>query len=483
MKRLLLGLATAGLTALAACEQPTTPLPPERAATLNEAVSMLSLTPRATGLTVTSIHPPGAGSSGAVAISPGGKVLITSNIGNFIWSAADGYVPVPIQYPQGINDAGVVVGWSGQYDQRQAWRWSPHDGLQPLPVPPGFGASFATDINNAGEIVGGALGPPPGPCDCEVTYVPIVWWEGVPEVLSLGDLNYFFALNGAAAINERGDIVGGGLAESYGFILYWADARVGTDPLILTPPSSDGGAATDINYRRQITATGFVDPGGEYDGSVWSREAGFRNLTPPNGVNSAANAVNDAGVVAGHLSVRNDFWEWGPQLPIRWTEESGIEELPLLPGTGRGDALDINSDGHIVGTLDNRAVIWSPRCRAPGLELVAWNGPTPGTISLSQPDVHVVVFDIEPHIPPHNPRAAIEDLRLGEVWESASTASSYRLRDVDNDGRRDVQMRFDSQRLVDEGNLSLGTSQIMIWGRDPVTEERYCGTTPVTVVP
>lgn len=66
------------------------------------------------------------------------------------------------------------------------------------------------------------------------------------------------------------------------------------------------------------------------------------------------------------------------------------------------------------------------------------------------------------------------------VW---TEATGFVDLDADQDGNRDVELRFETQRLVDEGNLSPGAQELTIWGRDPVTNQRFCGSTNVTVVP
>lgn len=70
--------------------------------------------------------------------------------------------------PTDINDAGVIVGVASMPNGRRAIRWTPADAgyaVELLPLLPGEVASYATAINNLGQIVGaraGILGTPYG---------------------------------------------------------------------------------------------------------------------------------------------------------------------------------------------------------------------------------------------------------------------------------------------------------------------------------
>jgi hypothetical protein len=83
-------------------------------------------------------------------------------------------------WSRGINASGEIVGVIGT----QAFRWTPAAGMRLLPPLPGDNASEATDVNDAGEVVGrswrtGVSGIAP------VRQAPVIWGhDGVPVDLS-----------------------------------------------------------------------------------------------------------------------------------------------------------------------------------------------------------------------------------------------------------------------------------------------------------
>ncbi len=99
-----------------------------------------------------------------------------------------------------INDAGVIVGGMSPF---HAFRWTATQGMQDLETP-GDALMFftATGINDAGTIVGYALGPQPG-VQQPSPIRPVAWIAG--QLMDLGTLG---GQEGYAyAINAQGDIV------------------------------------------------------------------------------------------------------------------------------------------------------------------------------------------------------------------------------------------------------------------------------------
>ncbi|HEV2125319.1 MAG TPA: hypothetical protein VGW38_21425, partial [Chloroflexota bacterium] len=66
---------------------------------------------------------------------------------------------------------------------------------------------------------------------------------------------------------------------------------------------------------------------------------------------------------------------------------------------------------------------------------------------------------------------------------TGTPARRFSVRDLTGDGRSDVRITFSTSRLLREGNLSLGTTEITLWGRDRSTGELYRGTAAVAVIP
>ena len=102
-------------------------------------------------------------------------------------SAAGGpWVPLPLPngatgaFPTDINDRDTIVGVANMTSGRRAVRWTPTDSgyaVEVLPLLPGELASYATGINNIGQVVGaraGILAPPTASAGC--TPMPTGWW-------------------------------------------------------------------------------------------------------------------------------------------------------------------------------------------------------------------------------------------------------------------------------------------------------------------
>src|SRR5437660_10480645 len=119
-------------------------------------------------------------------------------------------------YATGVNNRGQVVGWAenGVHDptcdpsfqilQFRAVIWQPDGAMQELPPLPGDSTSAATAINDLGEVVGIS-----GDCGIAVGGVSakhaVLWQNGVP--IDVGNIGGD-AWNTPTAINNQGTIVG-----------------------------------------------------------------------------------------------------------------------------------------------------------------------------------------------------------------------------------------------------------------------------------
>jgi len=108
-----------------------------------------------------------------------------------------------------VNNRGDVVGHSDLSGDTatHAFLWTKRTGIQDLGTLPGDLLSYATDINDFGEIVGASV-------NSSGNYRAVVWERGQPVelntlIVSGGDAGLFLAA--AYSINERGEIVGWGL--------------------------------------------------------------------------------------------------------------------------------------------------------------------------------------------------------------------------------------------------------------------------------
>jgi probable HAF family extracellular repeat protein len=182
-------------------------------------------------------------------------------------------------FAQGINDRGDIVGWSatapGNWGLRAVlWR---NGAMVDLGAPAG-GQSLASDINDAGVIVG------------QNGEVAVRWRHGAARPLMSQPAH-------AEAVNNRGEIAGyhwggGSMGEPRGFV--WQRGKI-TD---LTAPSGGPLMVTGINIHAQVV--GYMWTGA----FVWQR--GWMTVLPNLVVSSAAYDVNDHGQIVGASGTRSD---------------------------------------------------------------------------------------------------------------------------------------------------------------------------------
>lgn len=367
MSRLVsLSLALAAL-ALAACD--ADPVRPPAAGLEGEraAAAAAVACPVEGALAVRRIDPPGATTSSAVAVNDLAEAVAAAEPGGaFLWSPASGFQVVPIDSPAAINDLRQVVGTNGAGDASIPVVWSPDGGLQPLALPAGYSSGGANDINDAGVVVGWVRDPDYG-------RRPVRWVGGAPEFLSLEGVTYFVLLQGAVAVNDAGDVLGNVSAESFGYSLVWPSD--GSAPLyIATPGLGNGGFSYDINDAQQLVSTTLPVMYIEFDSFLYTPGTGFIPIGPSDpepgvrGFYNTAAALNNAAVVVGD-QYSYEFATLGPPRAYRWTSSEGSTLLPLLPGTDRSNATDVNEAGLIVGSSGTLAVLWAPG--TPATELAA----------------------------------------------------------------------------------------------------------------
>jgi probable HAF family extracellular repeat protein len=158
--------------------------------------------------------------------------------------------------------------------------------------------------------------------------------SGVPT-FTITDLGTLGGTTSAGfSINEQGQVAG------YATVAVTDSPRVvrwsGTQVTDLGP-----GQGWGINESGQVTGDTFV--GGFTRAHVWSGSVADP-LETPSGSTSVARAINDGGQVAGSVGypsigvARPAFWNGG-----------ALTEIATPSGTGNGEALDINSLGHVVG--------------------------------------------------------------------------------------------------------------------------------------
>jgi uncharacterized membrane protein len=198
--------------------------------------------------------------------------------------------------------------------------------------------SIASDINNAGQVVGTSLDNSEFPRST-------VWTSGTPVDKRPGDW-----LSWGGAINNKGQIAGS-YGDFYGrFQVSRAYASPHSDSSLGDLGVSDTGA-NDINNNGLVVGAaatqGWAGPElypFPFYGShavAWNGSSTI-DLNPAGVQSSTANAVNDSDVIVGTADGQAVTWNNG-----------------VMHSLGAGTAFDINNAGVIVGQSGSNAVMWN----------------------------------------------------------------------------------------------------------------------------
>lgn len=227
----------------------------------------------------------------------------------------------------GINDAGMVVGYSNVKGQLAtnfvATEWSATGAITSLGTLSGGASSAAFEINSAGEIAGDSF--------LSSGIVDATSWTG-SKIKNLGALSKAIFTAGLD-INESGEIVG----ESV------------------------------FGYGPPFTSHAFL-----WNGSTM-KDLG----TLSGGITSMANAINSSGVTVGQSDGSSTFGYWHAVL---WNSSDKIQDLGTLPGGNYSVAFAINDSSVVVGygnVLGNaaHAMVWTA---AGGMQDLNYLIPTTG---------------------------------------------------------------------------------------------------------
>lgn len=235
-----------------------------------------------------------------------------------------------------INEAGVAVGDATTDGHQVAVAWQP-DGTR---VDLGLGApSWASDINDAGTIVGVASGG---------AFVR----EPSGQVTLLPDISATTVIDAANAINDHGDVVGFSIELERNQAVLWEAPDY--TPVVLPTDTTEQIVANDINNEGTIVGTASF----RYTSTALLWRAGTHEVVTlkkgpsQSSVFAGAAAINDAGQVAGYTDEMTD----GTTLrrAVRWDSPEG--EPVRLGGFGGGGstALGVNELGDAVGSAAAR---------------------------------------------------------------------------------------------------------------------------------
>jgi probable HAF family extracellular repeat protein len=206
--------------------------------------------------------------------------------------------------------------------------------------------SSAFDINDEGEIVGGA--------NTDAALVPFMW-------NAKGDLSQIPLLPGDScgqgiAINKHGHVVGYSSGDNGRRAFLWMRNTATLNLGAL--PGGTHSLARDVNDSDEVVGTSGSSSGDR--AVVWTKSRNVIDLgTLAGDWASEATAINNKGEVVGYSK--------GPRgmRAFIWSSNGGMQELGILPGGNSSRAMDINDRGEVVGSSTSgtgeKAFIWTKR--------------------------------------------------------------------------------------------------------------------------
>ncbi|HEY9801833.1 MAG TPA: DUF3466 family protein [Leptolyngbyaceae cyanobacterium] len=270
----------------------------------------------------------------------------------------------------------------------------------------GYSLAIATDINDAGQIVG------PGVSIGRTQSGGLLWSSnGIIELDKQSNGNYYTS---PQKINNLGQVVGSYYTPNRESAFLWSDSTGIFDLGIF--PGGNYSKAQGINDMGQVVGfadtrnqtyrsngthaflwsnnTGMIDlgtlPGGDYSEAyginnlgqvvgtsnytenflhafLWSSNTGMIDLgTLQNGEYSRANSINNVGQVVGTSTLNRDDNADGDKdsRAFVWSSSTGMIDLGIIPGRYNFTANDINDAGQIVGEaakneFDRHAFVWT----------------------------------------------------------------------------------------------------------------------------
>jgi probable HAF family extracellular repeat protein len=246
-----------------------------------------------------------------------------------------------------VNDRGQVVGsWmrpdpTTHVPTAHAFRWDVHHGMRDLGVLPGTSESGATDINEAGVVVGGSGN------DLHSGRSRAFIWDEERGMRDLGTPPGWDT--SATAINEDGQVAGTAsftVADGYRVSRAYRWDREHGIRLLEAPPEFLNTYAVGINDAGHVTGPAF-EPSSGFHGILWTGRGRVQDIgTLPgeqgilvHGINNHDQVVGEANVAGGPVGGHAFLWE----------SKRGMRNLGVLPLRNHSAAYSINDRGQAVG--------------------------------------------------------------------------------------------------------------------------------------
>lgn len=292
---------------------------------------------------------------------------------------------IPEGFGLDINDAGTVIGGRPTDVGLSAFTWSAAGGVKDLGSPGGGKATWALAINGSGQVAGGAIArgdsfPAAYLRSADGTFRPVglgkfsfanavndagvvgghsgvdgrvraFRWTQASGPVFLSDRGGSF--NSVRAVNIHGDAVGlfNTPEDSPQRAAFWnAAGELRELPRLPGGPYASAQAINNAGLVAGVADT----PGRESHAVLWHPDGRMQDIGTLGGRSSIALGVNELGEVVGSSEKTAD----GELGAFFWTEESGMLELPGLPGAKYTQAQRINENGQIVGYSGGSVVLW-----------------------------------------------------------------------------------------------------------------------------
>ena len=284
----------------------------------------------------------------------------------FVWSQETGMTALTFpqgvgqSYASGINDLGQVIGSVIIDNRSHAFVWTREGGMVDIGGLAGSLSNSATAINNAGQVVGNSL-------DTSGRLQAFRWspTQGMSALaMPAGTVSSY-----SSGINARGDVIGerrGSAGQSFPF--RWSQEK-GTEDL--TPVGSDSyAAAVAIADNGDVVGySGGADTFNDVTRAVlWSSDGTKKIIDACTEgsfawdlsyvCHSSAVAINGAGQIVVE-------WEYGFPLAV-FSAAGTRQNIPGINGSSTSRVAAINEAGQVVGYSYlqdgqvRRAFLWSP---------------------------------------------------------------------------------------------------------------------------